>query len=71
MHHPASQKRGCECRNSTDPDAANIVSLLGPMAVLVTASASLMPPALAKSPDHHITSFISFVRVPDGPPPRA
>jgi hypothetical protein len=41
------------------------------MAVLVTASANLTPPAIAKSPDRHVTNFVSFVPVPDGPPPRA
>src|SRR3954467_2848486 len=49
MHHPPPQKRGCECRNTTDPDAANVVSLLGPTAVLTGAPAPLMPPAVATS----------------------
>jgi hypothetical protein len=71
MHHPASQKRGCECRGATDPDAATVVSLLGPIAVLAGAPSRLTPPAIAESPAHHITRFTGFIVVPDGPPPRA
>jgi hypothetical protein len=71
MHHPKSQKRGCECRNTTDPDAANIVSLLGPIAVLTSAPAHLMPPSITQLPIYPINKFSDFVPVPAGPPPRA
>jgi hypothetical protein len=71
MHHPKSQKRGCECRNTTDPDAASLVSLIGPIAVLAATPHRLAPPAIAKSPVRPITQFIDFVAPPDGPPPRA
>ena len=70
MHHPA-KKAGCECRNTTDPDAASLVSLIGPAAVLTSTSSQLAPPAITKSPVHSITQFIDFVAAPDGPPPRA
>jgi len=71
MHHPGKSKSGCECRSTTDPDAATIVSLLGPVAVLASAPSRLAPPAITKSPIHQITRFISVVAPPDGPPPRA
>ena len=71
MHRPKSQKRGCECRNTTDPDAANLISLIGPSAVLAATPSQLAPPAIAKSPVRPITQFIDFVAPPDGPPPRA
>jgi len=71
MHHPAHPKPDCQCRNTTDPDAATIVSLLGPVAVLVGTPSRLTPPAITKSPAHQITRFISFIAPPDGPPPRA
>ena len=70
MHHPA-KKSGCECRNTTDPDTASLVSLIGPIAVLAAAPQQLAPPAIAKSPIRPITQFIDFVAPPDGPPPRA
>jgi hypothetical protein len=71
MHHPKQQKRGCECRNTTDPDAANLVTLLGPIAVLASAPSHLAPPPITRLPDYPITRFIAFVTPPDGPPPRA
>ena len=74
MHHPKpkdTKPRGCECRSGTDPDAANIVSLLGPIAVLAVTQSQLAPPAITKSPVRPITQFIDFVASPDGPPPRA
>ena len=71
MHHPAKKKSGCECRSGNDPDAANIVSLLGPIAVLAVTQSQLAPPAITKSPVRPITQFIDFVASPDGPPPRA
>ena len=71
MHHPQPQKRGCECRNTTDPDAANVVSLLGPIAVLACAPSRLAPPAITQLPVYSITRFASFIAAPDGPPPRA
>jgi len=71
MHHPAKKTPGCQCRSTTDPDAATVVSLLGPVAVLASAPSRLAPPAIAKSPIHHITKFIGFDAPPDGPPPRA
>ena len=71
MHHPKPEKRGCECRSTTDPDAASIVSLLGPTAVLADAPALIEPPAITKSPNHQITRFTDSITPPDGPPPRA
>jgi hypothetical protein len=71
MHHPATPKPGCECRNTTDPDAATSVSLLGPLAVLATALPEAAPLSITRSPDRHITGFVSIAAPPDGPPPRA
>lgn len=71
MHHPVKKKSGCECRSGTDPDAANIVSLLGPIAVLASAPAHLAPPPITQLPDYSITRFASVFAPPDGPPPRA
>ena len=71
MHHPAKKKPGCECRNTTDPDAASLVSLLGPIAVLNADAANPEPPAITKLPNYSITRFVSFIAPPAGPPPRA
>jgi hypothetical protein len=71
MHHPKSKKSGCECRSTTDPDAASILSLLGPIAVLSDAPARNAPPSITQLPDSPITRFTSLVESPDGPPPRA
>jgi hypothetical protein len=71
MHHPATPKSNCQCRNTTDPDAATIVSLLGPLAVLATAPQHAAPLSITRSPDHQITGFVSIAAPPDGPPPRA
>src|SRR5439155_11245186 len=71
MHHPKPQKRGCECRSATDHDAVTIVSLLGSFAVLVDASARLMPPPITQLPIYPINRFSGFIAIPDGPPPRA
>ena len=71
MHHPKSQKRGCECRSGTDPDASNIVSLLGPIAVLASAPSHIEPLSITRLPSYPITRFVSVVAPPDGPPPRA
>ena len=70
MHHPGKRK-GCECRSTTDPDAAAIVSLLGPIAVLTNTPARVTPPAITQLPAYPINRFIGFVTSPDGPPPRA
>src|ERR1043166_3354453 len=69
MHHP-KQKR-CQCRSTTDPDAASLISLLGPIAVLTDMPARLAPPLATPSSDRQATRFASFVAVPAGPPPRA
>jgi hypothetical protein len=71
MHHPASPKPDRQCRNTTDPAAATLVSLLGPAAVLPAPACCVAPPSITKSPNRQITQFISFLAVPDGPPPRA
>jgi hypothetical protein len=71
MHHPKPQQHGCECRNTTDPDAANILSLLGPIAVLAAAPARLGPQSITRLPIYPINKFTGFVTAPDGPPPRA
>ena len=74
MHHPKpkdTQKRNCECRSTTDPDAASIVTLLGPIAVLADAPAQPAPFSITKLPNHPITKFTGTVTAPDGPPPRA
>jgi hypothetical protein len=70
MHHPARPKPGCQCRNTTDPDAAAIVSLLGPIAVLADAPAHATTLPITRLPNHSISRFSSFVFPPDGPPPR-
>jgi len=71
MHHPAHKKSDGACRNTTDPDAAAIVSLLGPIAVLVTAPLSVAPLPITQLPNYPITRFSSVPAPPDGPPPRA
>jgi hypothetical protein len=71
MHHPANPKPDCQCRNTTDPDAAAIVSLLGPIAVLADAPTHAAPLSVTSSPHHQVTEFASFVASPDGPPPRS
>ena len=71
MHHPVSRKRGCECRNTTNPDAASIVSLLGPVAVLADATSQPATPSINQLPTYPITRFTSLPASPDGPPPRA
>src|SRR5215467_12258838 len=71
MHHPANPKPDCQCRNTADPDAAAIVSLLGPIAVLADAPTHAAQLSVTKSPTHHVTRFASFIASPDGPPPRA
>jgi hypothetical protein len=71
MHHPATSKPDCQCRSASDPDAAAVVSLLGPIAVLPAHAYHVAPPAITKFPNRQITQFISFVASPDGPPPRA
>jgi hypothetical protein len=71
MHRPAKKQSGCECRNTTDPDAANIVSLIGPIAVMAVSPAHMEPRSITRLPNSTITRFVSFVAPPDGPPPRA
>jgi hypothetical protein len=71
MHHPARPKPDCQCRSTTDPDAAAIVSLLGPIAVLADAPAHATTPPITRLPDYSTTRFTSFIASPDGPPPRA
>jgi hypothetical protein len=71
MHHPAKPKSDCQCRSTTDPDAAAIVSLLGPIAVLADAPAHGATTPITQLPDYLITGFTSFIASPDGPPPRA
>jgi hypothetical protein len=71
MHHPAKPKPGCECRNSTDPDAANIVSLLGPIAVMPHAIADLSEPPITPSTIYPINRFEDAIVRPTSPPPRA
>lgn len=71
MHHPANPKPDCQCRNTTDPDAAAIVSMLGPIAVLADAPAHAAPLSVTTSPNRQVIRFASFIASPDGPPPRA
>jgi hypothetical protein len=71
MHHPANPKPDCQCRSTADPDAAAIVSLLGPIAILADARTFTTRLPITTSPAHQITTFISFTSAPDGPPPRA
>ena len=71
MHHPANPKPNCQCRNTSDPDAAAIVSLLGPIAVLADTPAHATTLAITRLPNYPITGFTSFFAPPDGPPPRA
>src|SRR6185369_8986503 len=47
MHHPAQPKPDCQCRSTTDPGAATLVSLLGPAAVLVPALPHAAPSSIA------------------------
>jgi hypothetical protein len=69
MHHPKS-KNGCDCRSNHDPDAASLVSLLGPIAVMPDAIANIAEPPITQLPTYPITRFSSAVPPPDGPPPR-
>src|SRR5215467_12679627 len=71
MHRPANSKPNCQCRNTSDPDAAAIVSLLGPIAVLADAPAHATTLSITQLPNFPITRFTSFFAPPDGPPPRA
>jgi hypothetical protein len=71
MHHPAAPKPDCQCRNATNPDAAAVVSLLGPIAVLADTPAHATTLATAQLPNYPVTRFISVFSPPDGPPPRA
>src|SRR5580765_7571277 len=43
MHHPAQPKPNCQCRSTTDPGAATLISLLGPTAVLASAPHDAAP----------------------------
>lgn len=71
MHHPANPKPDCQCRTATDPDAAAIVTLLGPIAVLAAAPSHTTLLPITTSPNHPITRFTNVEIPPDGPPPRA
>jgi len=71
MHHPAKPAPNCQCRSTTDPGAASIVALIGPTAVLASASAHLAPPPTSQLSIYPITRFAVFVSAPDAPPPRA
>jgi hypothetical protein len=71
MHHPANPKPDCQCRNAADPDAAAIVTLLGPIAVMADAPSHTANLSITKLPNYTITRFTSFIASPDGPPPRA
>ncbi|HXD74184.1 MAG TPA: hypothetical protein VN628_10625 [Vicinamibacterales bacterium] len=71
MHHPKPRDpHGCECRSTTDPANATLVSLLGPIAVMPHAIASVAAPPITQLPSYPITGFASPVTPPDGPPPR-
>jgi hypothetical protein len=70
MHHPARPKPACECRNTSDPDAATIVSLLGPIAVLSDTAVQLTALPITQLPDYSVSRFTHFLTAPDGPPPR-
>jgi hypothetical protein len=71
MHRPGNSKPNCQCRNASDPDAAAIVSLLGPTAVLADAPEVTATDPITQLPNYPITRFTSFIASPDGPPPRA
>jgi len=71
MHHPATPAPTCQCRSTTDPAAATVVALLGPIAVLANAPSPIAPPAITKLPSYPITRLSVVVAAPDGPPPRA
>jgi len=74
MHRPArhdAKNKQCGCRSTTDPDAAAVLSLLGPIAILAQAPSASAPPQITRSPIHPITRFTGFIVSVDGPPPRA
>ena len=71
MHHPAKPASNCQCRSTTDPGAAALVSMLGPTAVLASVTARLAPPPITQLPTYSITRLTALVAPPDGPPPRA
>ena len=71
MHHTKPVKRGCECRGTTDPGAAALLSMLGPTAVLADTPTVVAPADITTSPNHQITRFIDAVSPPTAPPPRA
>jgi len=71
MHHPANPKPDHQCRSAANPDAAAILSLLGPIAVLADARTFTAQLPVTASPAHQVTRIFSFTSAPDGPPPRA
>lgn len=71
MHHSTPKKSGCECRNTTDPDAGAVLSMLGPIAVLADARPTVPSAHVTQSPDSQVAPVVSVVVAPDGPPPRA
>lgn len=71
MHHPAKPVSNCQCRGTNDPGAAAIGSMLGPTAVLASATTRLAPPPITQLPSYSIARLTVLVAPPDGPPPRA
>jgi len=73
MHnHAAPQGAGCHCRSNTaDPGTAALGALLGPAGVLTAASAAPVPPDVAAQVGFSPSLPVSWMAVPDGPPPRA
>jgi hypothetical protein len=71
MHHPStSPSTDCSCRSTTDPRAAIVASLIGPIAVLAPV-ASPMAPATVAAPARVVSADpLEFAVVPDSPPPR-
>ena len=71
MHHSKPAKRSCECRGTTDPGAAALLSMLGPIAVLADAIPNTPTPPITQLPNYPLTQFIDTLSPPTAPPPRA
>jgi hypothetical protein len=71
MHHSKPAKRSCECRGTTDPGAATLLSMLGPIAVLSDTLPRSPEPPITQLPIHPLTQFTNTASPPTAPPPRA
>jgi hypothetical protein len=74
MHPKAKLKPSanqCACKSAADPIAAMTTALLGPAAVLATASLPVAPPDATAWRGVFAPVPLDSIAVPDSPPPRA